>query len=73
MIDQVGRSALNFALLAGGTEPAAFAGKGQEVFVLAIVAANAGKPAFEGAAVDEFFHDLFDHRAKGAVLGLIGI
>ena len=39
----------------------------------AIVAPDAGKAPFEGAAVDEFLHDFFHHRAKWAVLGLVGV
>lgn len=56
-----------------GTEPAAFAGKGEEVFVLTIIAADPGEAAFEDAAVDEFLHDLLNHRAKGSVPGLVGV
>ena len=34
-------------------EPAPLAGEGQQVLVLAVVAAHAGEPAFKVAAVEE--------------------
>lgn len=63
---------MDLAPVAGGTEPAAFAGKSQKVFVAAVVATNAGEATFESAAVDEYFHDLLNHRAQGAVIELVG-
>jgi hypothetical protein len=44
---------LHVLLAAGGTKPTALAGKSQEVFVLAVVAANAGEAAGQVAAVEE--------------------
>jgi hypothetical protein len=41
---------LHVFLVAGGTEPATFAREGKHVFVRAMVAADAGKAAFEGFA-----------------------
>jgi hypothetical protein len=61
---------LDLLLVAGGAEPAAFAGEGQQVFVLAMVAPDAGEAVFEVAAVHELVHDLGDDRAQKAVAGL---
>ena len=46
---------LDVFLVAGGTEPAAFAGEGEEVFVAAVVAADAGEAAVEVAAVEDLW------------------
>ena len=73
LVDQVGGRTLDLALVARGTEPPAFAGESEEVFVPALIAEDAGKATFEGAAVDEFLHDFCHHGAKGAVLGLVGV
>ena len=72
-IDQVSGGGLDFALMARGTKPAAFAREREEVFVFAIIAPDAGEPALQGAAVDEFPQDLFDHRAERAELGFVGV
>ena len=40
---------LNLLLVAGRTEPAPLAGEGQQVFMLAIIATDTGKPLFKGA------------------------
>ena len=45
--------------------------QGVEVFVAAMVAAEAGEAADEVAAVEEFVHDLRDDRAQGAEAGLV--
>ena len=73
VIDQVGGGLENLALMAGGTEPPPLAGEGEQVFVRAVVAADAGKSPFEGSAVEEFLEDFRDNGAKGAELGFIGI
>ena len=39
----------------------------------AIVAANAGEAPLKGAAVDEFFQDLFHDGSEWAVLGFVGV
>lgn len=72
IIDQMGGGALDFALMAGRAKPTAFTGEGEQVFVPAIIAADPGEATLE-AAVDEFFHDLLNHRAEWAVLGLIRV
>jgi len=51
---------LNLLLVAGRAEPAPLAGEGQQVFVLAVVATDTGKPLFKGAAVEELAHHLRD-------------
>ena len=61
-----GGGGLDVFLVAGGAEPAAFAGEGQEVFEAAVVAADAGEAAFEVAAVEELVDDLRDDGAQGA-------
>lgn len=66
-----GGGGLDVFLVAGGAEPAAFAGEGQEVFVAAVVAADAGEAAVEVAAVEEFVDDLRDDGAQGAEAGLV--
>ena len=54
---------------AGGAEPAAFAGEGQEIFVLAVVAAEAGEAAVEVAAVEKLVDHLRYDRAQVAQSG----
>jgi hypothetical protein len=73
LVDQVSGGALDFALVTRRTEPPAFAGEGQEVLVLAIIAPDPSEATFEGAAVDELFHDVFNHRAEWSVLGFVGV
>lgn len=41
VIDQMGGGLKNLALMAGGTEPPPFTGEGEQVFVRAVVAADA--------------------------------
>jgi hypothetical protein len=60
-------SGLDGFLVAGGTEPAAFAGERHKVFVLAMVAADAGEAALQVAAVQEFVDHLGDDRAQPAL------
>ena len=73
MIDDVCRSALNFALMAGWTEQTAFAGEGEQVLVRAVVAPDAGEAAFECAAVNELLEDVGDDWPEGTVLGFVRI
>ena len=62
---------LDILLVAGGAEPAALAGKGQQVFVLAMVAADPGEAALQVAAVQELVDHLGDDGAQEAVAGLV--
>jgi hypothetical protein len=71
--DEEGGGSLDVFLVAGGAEPAAFAGEGQEIFVLAVVAAEAGEAAVEVAAVDKLVDHLRYDRAQAAQSGLIVI
>ena len=64
---------LDFLLVAGGTEPAAFAGEGEQVFMLAVITADTGKPAFEIATVQEFMDDLRNDWAQEAMARLVAI
>ena len=66
-----GGDGLDVFLVAGGTQAAAFAGEGQQVFVTAVVSADAGEAAVEVAAVEEFVDDLRDDGAQGTEAGLI--
>ena len=68
--DEEGGSSQDVFLVAGGAEPAAFTRESQEVFLLAMVAAEAGEAAVE-VAVEEFMDDLRDDRAQGAEAGLV--
>jgi hypothetical protein len=52
--DEAG-SGFDVFLVAGGTEPAAFAGEGQRVLMGAVVAADAGEAAFEVAAFEDLW------------------
>ena len=73
VIDKVCRGALDFALMAGRTEPSALAREGQQVFVLAMIAADTCETTFESATVDELFKDLGEDGPKGAVLRFVRI
>ena len=64
---------LDVFLVTRRTEPAAFAGKGQQVFVLAMVAADPGEPAFQVAAIEKFVNHLGDDGAQPAVTRLVSI
>ena len=57
--------------MTGGANPAAFAGERQQVFVLAVFAADSGEPAFEIATVEELVDDLWDDGAQEAVPRLV--
>ena len=71
MIQDEAGGGLDILLVAGGAEPAALAGKGQQVFVLAMVTADAGKAALQIAAVQELADHLGDDGAQEAVAGLV--
>ena len=64
---------LDLLLVAGGAEPAPLAGERQQVLVLAVIAADAGEPALEVAAVEELVDDLRDDGAQEAVAGLVAL
>jgi predicted DNA-binding transcriptional regulator YafY len=69
-LGQQGSEKLDLFLVAGWTEPAAFAGEGQQVVFLAMVAADAGEPALQIAAVHELDDHLGDDGPQKAVTGL---
>ena len=62
---------LDVLLVAGRAEPPALAGKGQQVFVLAMVAANPGEAALQVAAIQELVDHLWDDGPQAAVAGLV--
>jgi hypothetical protein len=66
---------LDILLVAGRAEPAALARKSQQVFVLAMVAADPGEAARQVAAFEELVNDLRDDgpQATEARLVLFGI
>lgn len=72
MIEEVGSSGLCLSLMAGGAEPAALAGKGQKVFMLTVIAADASKATFKCATVDKFIEDILNDWTKGAVVAFVG-
>ena len=57
--------------MTGGAEPAAFAGEGKQVFVVAMIAPDSGESAFEVAAVEELVDDLWDDGPQEAVPRLV--
>jgi hypothetical protein len=67
MVQDEAGGGLDVLLVAGGTKPAAFAGEGQKVFVVAMVTANAGEPARQVAALEELVNHLRDDGAQEAV------
>ena len=64
---------LDLLLVAGGTEPASLAGEGQQVFVLAVIAADAGKPVLKVAAVEELVYDLRYDGAQESIARLVAL
>ena len=44
--------------MAGGTKPSTFAGKSEEVLMVAVIATNTGKAAIEDTVVEVFFEDI---------------
>jgi hypothetical protein len=62
---------LDVFLVAGRAGPAGFAEEGEECVEAAVVTADAGKAAFEGAAVEEFVDALWDSGTQWPVTGLI--
>jgi hypothetical protein len=71
VVHQVGGGLENLALMAGGTEPASLAGEGDQIFVRAMVAADAGKAVFKNAALEELAEDLGDDGTQGAETGFV--
>jgi hypothetical protein len=66
-----GGGGLDVLLVAGGAEPAAFAGECEQIFVATMVTADADEAAIEVAAVEEFVDDLGHDGAQGAEAGLV--
>lgn len=64
---------LDLLLVAGRTEPTPHTGEGQQVFVLAMLAAQADEVALEIATVKELIHDFRDEGAQEAVASLLRI
>jgi hypothetical protein len=62
---------LDVFLVAGRTEPARFTGKSEKSVEAAVVTADAGEAAFEGAAVEEFVDDLWNGGTQWPVTGLV--
>ena len=56
--------------LPGRAEPAPLTGEGEQVFVVAVIAPDAGEAVFQIATVQKLVHDLGDDRAQKAVAGL---
>ena len=54
--------------MAGGAEPAPFAGKGQQMFLFAVITPDAGKSVFKIAAVEELVHHLGNGGAQKTVV-----
>src|SRR6516162_4129904 len=71
VIEDEAGGGLDVLLVAGGAEPTALAGESEQVFVLAVVAANPGEAAGQVAALDEFVDDLGDDAPQEAVAGLV--
>jgi hypothetical protein len=72
VIDEMGGRTQDLSLVAGGTEPPALAGEGEQVFVLAVIAANAGEALFQGPALEELFDDFRDDGSQGTQFGFVG-
>ena len=62
---------LDLLLVAGGAEPAPFAGEGEQVVFLTVITADAGEPVLQFAAVQKLVHHLGDDGAKETVAGLV--
>ncbi len=63
----------HLALVAGGAEPAAFAGERHEKFVPALRTAHACEALFEVAALEEFPDHIGDHAAQRPVAVLVAL
>ena len=57
--------------MAGGAEPAGFAGESQQVLVLAVVAPDAGKAALQYPAIQELLYDLRNDGPQATVARLV--
>ncbi len=66
-----GSEELDLFLVAGGTEPAALAGEGEQVVFLAVIAADTGESVLQIPAVQKLVHHLGDDGTQVAVAGLI--
>ena len=72
-LGEQGSEEQDLLLMTGGAEPAAFAGEGQEMIFLAMIAADAGEPAFEVTTVKELIHHLGNDRPQVAVARLVAL
>jgi hypothetical protein len=59
LIEDKARARLDVLLVAGGAEPPALAGKGQEILMLTMVAPNPGEAAGQVAAFQKLVNHLF--------------
>lgn len=71
MVEDEPGGGLDVFLVAGGAEPAALAGEGQQIFVFAMVAANAGEAARQVAAIEILVDHFRNDGAQQAVTGLV--
>ena len=71
MIEDKAGARLDVLLVAGGAEPTALAGKGQEILMLTMVAPNAGEAAGQVAAFQKLVNHLRDDGAEDSVAGLV--
>ena len=71
MIQDETGGGLDVLLVAGGAEPAGFAGEGQQVLMLAMVAVNAGEAARQVAAIEILVDHFRNDGAQQAVTGLV--
>jgi hypothetical protein len=60
-------------MVARRAEPPAFAGKGQQILMLAMVATNPGEAALQVPTVQEFVDDLGNDGAQGTVTRLVSL
>jgi hypothetical protein len=58
-------------VVTGRAKPAALAGKGQQVLMLAMVAANPGETALQVAALQKLMHHLGDDASQYSVARLV--
>src|ERR1035441_4714939 len=65
------RGGLNILLVAGRAKPAAFTGKGQQILMLAMVAANPGETALQIATLQELVDHLRDDGPQETVARLV--
>jgi hypothetical protein len=70
-LGEQGPEELDLLLVAGGAEPASLTGEGEQVVLLAVIAADAGEAVFQVPAVQELVHHLGDDGPQVAVAGLV--